>query len=106
MFTLSKHFLKRQPVTYAAKLGNEHKTVLLSIIATISAAVLMFLITVAIAGGVSVTLFKSYVLPMFMSAFSLTVFWVFLFARHKGKIPQLSEEEPPKDGKAPATNPA
>lgn len=83
-------------------MGNEHKTVMLSIIATVSAAVLMFIITVAVAGGVSATLFKSYVLPMFMSAFTLTVFWIFLYARYKGKIPQLSEDEASK-GKGPAT---
>lgn len=86
-------------------MGNEHKTVLLSIIATLAAAAMLFVITFAINGGFSLTLFKSYVLPLFMSAFTLTIFWAFLFARYKGKIPQLSEEEPPKEGKAPAPAP-
>jgi len=30
------------------------------------------------------------------------IFWVFLFARHKGKLPILAETEPPKDEKASA----
>jgi len=82
-------------------LADEHKTVLLSILATIVAACLLFVTTVAIAGGVSVALFKSYVLPLFMSAFTLAIFWVFLFARNKGKLPMLlAETAPPKDEKA------
>jgi hypothetical protein len=80
-------------------LGDEHNTVLLSIIATVLAACVLFLITVGVAGGISVALFKSYVLPLFMSAFTLTIFWAFLFARHKGKLPILAETEPPKDAK-------
>ena len=81
-------------------LADEHKTVLLSIIATLVAALLVFVVTVAIAGGVSTTLFEGYVLPLFMSAFTLSVFWVFLFARHKGKLPILAETEPAKEEKA------
>jgi ABC-type sugar transport system permease subunit len=74
-------------------LGDEHKTVMISIIATIVAAFLLFLVTIAVAGGVSTTLFMSYVLPLLMSAFTLSVFWAFLFARHKGILPILAEEE-------------
>ena len=81
-------------------MGDEHKTVLLSILGTVISACLLFVATVAIAGGISVDLVKSYVLPLFMSAFTLTVFWVILFARHKGKLPFLPETEPPKDEKA------
>lgn len=81
-------------------MGDEHKTVMLSIIATLVAGVILFLITTAIAGGFSITYFKSYVLPMFMSAFTLSIFWGFLFARHKGKLPILAEEETSKDPKA------
>jgi len=84
-------------------LGDEHKTVMLSIIATVVAAVLIFLVTIGISGGVSDALFKSYVLPLFMSAFTLSVFWVLLFARHKGKIPQLLAETAAKDENAPAS---
>jgi hypothetical protein len=78
-------------------LADDHKTVLLSILATLVAACLLFVGTVAIAGGVSVGLFKSYVLPLFMSAFTLAIFWVFLFARNKGKLPILAETAPRKD---------
>jgi hypothetical protein len=85
-------------------LGDEHKTVLLSILGTVLSGVLIFVITIAISGGVSVTLFKSYVLPLFMSAFTLAVFWSILFARHKGKLPFLPETDAPapapKDDKA------
>jgi len=80
-------------------LADEHKTVLISIIATVLAACLLFLITIGVAGGVSIALFKSYVLPLFMSAFTLTIFWAFLFARHRGKLPILAETEP-KDERA------
>jgi len=85
-------------------LGEEHKTVMLSILATLSAAVILFVVTVAINGGFSVSLFKSYVLPLFMSAFTLAVFWTFLFARHKGKLPVGLVEQEQKPA-APATTP-
>ena len=82
-------------------LGDEHETVLLSILGTVLSALAIFAITIAINGGVSNTLFNSYVLPLFMSAFTLAIFWGILFARHKGKLPFLQEEpEPPKDDKA------
>jgi len=77
-------------------LGDEHKTVMVSIIATVIAAFLVFLVTVAVAGGVSRTLFMSYVLPLLMSAFTLSVFFAFLFARHRGMLPMFEEDE--KDG--------
>ena len=81
-------------------LGDEHKTVLLSILATVLAGVVIFIVTIAVAGGISISLLKSYVLPLFMSAFTLSIFWGFLFARHKGKLSILAETEPPKDEKA------
>lgn len=74
-------------------MGDEHKTVMISIMATIVAAFVLFLVTVAVSGGVSKALFMSYVLPLLMSAFTLSVFWAFLFARHKGILPILAEEE-------------
>jgi hypothetical protein len=80
-------------------LGDEHKTVLLSILGTVLSAIAIWVITIAVNGGFSVTLFKSYVLPLFMSAFTLAIFWGILFARHKGKLPFLPETEPPKDDK-------
>ena len=83
-------------------MGDEHKTVLLSILGTVLSAVLILLVTVAISGGFSSTLFLSYVLPLFMSAFTLLVFWTILFARHKGKLPFLREEtETPKKETSP-----
>jgi hypothetical protein len=84
-------------------LGDEHQTVLLSILGTLLSALVIFVITIAVSGGVSTTLFRSYVLPLFMSAFTLAIFWGILFARHKGKLPFLREEpEPPKDEKGPS----
>src|SRR5580658_1193127 len=79
---------------------------MLSILATVVAGILLFVVTIAIAGGVSITLFKSYVLPLFMSAFTLSIFWIFLFARHKGKLPILAETEPSKDQKPQAATAA
>lgn len=74
-------------------LGEEHKTVMVSILATVVAAIVLLIVTVAVAGHFSTSLFESYVLPLFMSAFTLLVFWAFLFARHKGKLSLLAEEE-------------
>ncbi len=85
-------------------MSEEHKTVLLSILGTVLSALAIFAITIAINGGVSDTLFKSYVLPLFMSAFTLAIFWGILFARHKGKLPFLPETEPPTDDKAPTAS--
>jgi hypothetical protein len=82
-------------------MGDEHETVLLSILGTVLAGVMIFLITIAISGGVDVSLFKSYVLPIFMSAFTLSIFWAILFARHKGKLPFFSKTPtPPKNEKS------
>ena len=86
---------------YFVTLADEHKTVMLSILATVVAGILLFVVTIAIAGGISITLFKSYVLPLFMSAFTLAIFWAFLFARHKGKLPILAETETTKEEKPP-----
>jgi hypothetical protein len=66
---------------------------MISILATVLAGILILLITIGVAGGISATLVKSYVLPLFMSAFTLSIFWVFLFARHKGKLPILGDED-------------
>jgi hypothetical protein len=66
-------------------------------LATVLAGSLLFLITVISAGGISITLFKAYVLPFLMSAFTLSIFWVLLFVRHKGKLPIFDEAEPAKE---------
>jgi hypothetical protein len=76
-------------------LGNEHETVFLSILGTVLSAIMIFLVTIAIAGGVSMSLFTSYVLPLFMSAFTLSIFWAILYARHKGKLPFFPETPTP-----------
>jgi hypothetical protein len=83
---------------------------MISILATILAGILILLITIGVSGGISATLVKSYVLPLFMSAFTLSIFWVFLFARHKGKLPILGDEDSevspaPPSAAPPAANP-
>lgn len=72
---------------------DEHKTVLLSIFATLVAAVGILLITVLVAGELSVTLIQAYVLPLVVTSFSLAVFAAVLFARKKGKIPGFPPDE-------------
>jgi len=76
---------------------------MVSILATLSAALVLLVVTVGIAGHFSLSLFESYVLPLFMSAFTLSVFWAFLFARHKGKLSMFVEEERKEEKPAPAT---
>jgi hypothetical protein len=85
-------------------LAEDHKTVLLSIMATLVAAMILFVATVVISGGIAIDLVKGYVLPLVISAFTLAVFWSVLFARNKGKLPWLGVVEPAKDEKAPATS--
>ena len=73
-------------------MADEHKTVLLSILATVVAGSLLFLATVAVGGGISIDLIRGYVLPLFISAFTLTIFWAILYARNKGLLPWLLPE--------------
>ena len=75
-------------------MSDEHKTVLLSIFATVLAGFIIFLATVAISGGISITLIKGYVLPLFISAFTLAVFAGVLFAKNKGMLPGMAQTEP------------
>jgi hypothetical protein len=81
-------------------LSDEHKTVMLSILATLLAALGIFVVTIIISGGIDITLVKAYVLPLVISSFTLTVFWSVVFARNKGKMPWLETTPPPKDEKA------
>ncbi len=74
-------------------MADEHKTALISLIATIFAGFVLFLVTIAIARGFSSSLVLAYVVPIFMSAFTLLIFWAILFARHKGVLPILQEAE-------------
>jgi hypothetical protein len=84
-----------------ATLAEDHKTVLLSILATLLAALIMFVATIVISGGIAIDLVRGYVMPLIISAFTLAVFWSVLFAHHKGKIPWLDSAEPKKDENAP-----
>jgi hypothetical protein len=68
-------------------MADDHKTVLLSILSTLLAAIVIFIATVAVSGGVSLSLFEAYVLPLLVTSFSLALFAGVLFARNKGKIP-------------------
>ena len=72
----------------------EHKMVLVSIFSTLVAAVIIFIATVAVSGGIAFDLVKGYVLPLIISAFTLTVFWGVLLLRNKGKVPFLGSPEP------------
>ena len=74
-------------------MAEEHKTVLVSIFSTLLAAVVIFVAIVVISGGIATDLVKGYVLPLIVSAFTLTVFWGVLFARSKGKLPFLGSDE-------------
>ena len=57
----------------------DHKTVLLSITATVIAGLVILGTTIAInRGSFSLDLFKQYVLPLIISAFTLFVFFVIL----------------------------
>jgi hypothetical protein len=72
---------------------DEHKTVLLSILATLLAAAGTLVATVVVAGGLSAYLIEAYVLPLIVTAFSLGVFAVMLFAHKKGKMPGFPPDE-------------
>ena len=62
----------------------DHRTVLLSITATVIAGLVLLGTTVATNGGAfSMILFKEYVLPLMISAFTLFVFFVILIANKK-----------------------
>ena len=83
-------------------MADEHKTVLLSIFATLLAALVIFAATVVVSGGIAIDLVKGYVLPLVVSAFTLAVFAGVLFARSKGMIPGF-RPEPPNEQKAEAS---
>jgi hypothetical protein len=83
-------------------LAEDHRIVLLSIFSTLVAAVVVLIVTVAVSGGVTVALVKSYVLPLVISAFTLAVFWGVLFANSKGKLPFLGLQETKNEKPAPA----
>jgi len=76
-------------------LAKEYEMVMLSILGTFSSAIIIFLVTIAVSGGLSVVLFKSYVLPLLLSSFTLLVYFTILYARHLGKLPIFKETEAP-----------
>lgn len=78
-------------------MAQDHKIVLLSIFATLLAAVIVFAATVVISGGVEIDLIKGYVLPLVLSAFTLAIFAGVLFATNKGKIPGFGSPEAQKE---------
>lgn len=80
-------------------MAQDHKTVLLSIFATLLAAAIVFVATIVISGGIEVDLIKGYVLPLVLSAFTLAIFAGVLFATNKGKIPGFGDTEPAKEEK-------
>jgi hypothetical protein len=76
---------------------------LLSILATALAGTTLLLLTIAISGRINLILIQGYVLPLFISAFTLSVYWIILFARNKGRFRFLGPVEPAKEEKpAPA----
>ncbi len=70
-------------------LADDHKTVLLSIMATVTTGIILFIATIVISGTVSLDLFVKWVLPLFIAALSLGIFFIVLYARNKGKLPWL-----------------
>lgn len=68
-------------------MGDEHKMVALSIIATLTTGLVILLATIVVNGGFSEDLFFKYVFPMIIASVSLAVFFVFVFAKNKGKLP-------------------
>jgi hypothetical protein len=75
-------------------LTEDHKMVMVSIFSTLMAAIIIFIATVLVSGGIAFDLVKGYVLPLVISAFTLTVFWGVLLLRNKGKVPFLGSPEP------------
>ena len=66
---------------------DEHKTVAVSILATVTTTVVILLGTIVASGGFSEDMFYKYVFPMLLATLSLAIFFVMVFARDKGKLP-------------------
>ena len=67
-------------------MADEHKTVALSILATVITTIIILLGTIVESGGFSEDLFFKYVFPMLIATLSLTIFFVIVFAKDKGKL--------------------
>lgn len=63
---------------FRSSLPEDHKTVLLSISATLLAGVVILITTIAMNGSFSLELFRQYVLPLIISAFTLFMFFLIL----------------------------
>ena len=88
-------------------MAEDHRTILLSILATAIAGTALLVLTIAISGKVDIVLIQGYVLPLFISAFTLSVYWIIVFARHKGRFSFLGPAEAAKEEKpAPAATSA
>jgi hypothetical protein len=59
-------------------LPEDHRTVLLSISATLLAGVVILVTTIVMNGSFSMELFRQYVLPLIISAFTLFMFFLVL----------------------------
>ena len=65
-------------------MAEDHRTVVLSILGTLISGFIIFLATLAFNGGAfDMVYFKSYVLPMIISAFALSVFLMLLLVNKK-----------------------
>jgi len=84
-------------------LAEDHRTILLSILATALAGGTLLVLTIVISGRIDLLLIQGYVLPLFISAFTLSVYWIILFARHKGRFGFLGPAETAKEEKPAST---
>ena len=87
-------------------MAEDHRTILLSILATALAGSTLLVLTIVISGKIDLLLIQGYVLPLFISAFTLSVYWIILFARHKGRLGLLGPLEPAKEEKPASTSTA
>lgn len=79
------------------ELAQDHKVVFVSIFSTLLAALVIFIATVVVSGGIALDLVKAYVLPLVISSFTLLVFGTVLFARSKGMLAFLGTDEKVKE---------
>jgi uncharacterized RDD family membrane protein YckC len=75
-------------------LASDHKVVALSVTSIFASAVVIFGFTFAYNGGFSVVLFKQYVLPLFISAFTLSLFWAILFTLNRREKRMQHQPQP------------
>jgi uncharacterized RDD family membrane protein YckC len=76
-------------------LANDHKVVAYSIASIFASAVIIFGFAFAYNGGFSMVLFKQYVLPLFISAFTLSLFWAILFTLNRREKRMQPQPQPP-----------